>query len=91
MEPYIGKFFSMDWVKRNVLHQTEEEIQLMQQEMDAEEELHIDFASREGELQGVMQTAASNYQANNDQQYIDQMAAQEAQMKQAAKQPAKGK
>ena len=91
LEPYLGKFFSVDWVKRNVLQQSQEEIEEMQAQMDTEEEYHMDMASREGELQGVMQTAANNYQANNDQQYLDQQAAQEAQMKQAAKQPAKGK
>ena len=86
LEPYLGKFFSMDWVKKNVLQQTEADIDQMQQEMDAEEDYHMDMASREGELQGVTQVAASNYQANNDQQYLDQQAAQEAQMSQQQQQ-----
>lgn len=88
LEPYLGKFFSMDWVKKNVLQQTEGDIEQMQQEMDAEEDYHMDMASREGELQGVAAAAASNYQANNDQQYLDQQAAQEAQMLQQQEQQA---
>jgi hypothetical protein len=88
LEPYLGKFFSMDWVKKNVLQQTEGDIEQMQKEMDAEEDYHMDMASREGELQGVAAAAASNYQANNDQQYLDQQAAQEAQMLQQQEQQA---
>ena len=68
MEPYIGKFYSMDWVKRNVLQQTQEEIEDMQAQMDAEEEYHMDFASRDGELAGATQAAQQNYlQANAPQ------------------------
>ena len=26
VQPYIGKYFSQDWVRRQVLHQTDEEI-----------------------------------------------------------------
>jgi hypothetical protein len=26
VQPYIGKYFSQDWVRRKVLHQTDEEI-----------------------------------------------------------------
>ena len=68
MEPYIGKFYSMDWVKRNVLQQTQEEIEDMQAQMDDEEEYHMDFASRDGELAGATQAAQQNYlQANAPQ------------------------
>ena len=68
MEPYIGKFYSMDWVKRNVLQQTQEEIEDMQAQMDSEEEYHMDFASRDGELAGATQAAQQNYlQANAPQ------------------------
>ena len=31
--PYIGKYFSDDWVRRNVLHQTDEEIEEMAEQM----------------------------------------------------------
>jgi hypothetical protein len=68
MEPYIGKFFSMNWVKKNVLQQTEEDIEQMQKEMDAEEDFHMDFASRDGEIAGATQAAQQNYlQANAPQ------------------------
>jgi len=33
IDPYVGRYFSQDFVKRNVLRQTEEEIEEMSQEM----------------------------------------------------------
>jgi len=34
VEPYIGKYFSTDYIKKNVLRQTEEEINTMSKEME---------------------------------------------------------
>ena len=50
IEPYLGKFYSMDWVRRNVLQLTEDEIEEMQEQMDSEEEYHISDAERTGEI-----------------------------------------
>ena len=37
IDPYVGKYFSIDWVRRNVLHQTVEEIKAINKDMDTEE------------------------------------------------------
>lgn len=68
IEPYLGRFYSMDWVKKNVLMQTEDEIEEMQQEMDSDEEMHMNDAERTGVLAGVTQAAQQNFlQANAPQ------------------------
>ena len=68
IEPYLGKFYSMDWVKKNVLQQTEDEIEEMQTQMDTDEEYHMDDAERTGQLAGVTQAAQQNFlQANAPQ------------------------
>ena len=36
MEPFIGRYFSSTWVKKNVLQMTDEEIQKMQKEIEEE-------------------------------------------------------
>ena len=36
MEPFIGRYFSATWVKKNVLQMTDEEIEKMDQEMEEE-------------------------------------------------------
>ena len=33
---YIGKFYSINWVQKNVLHQTDDEIKMMQKDIDKE-------------------------------------------------------
>lgn len=71
LEPYIGKFFSVDWVKRNVLQQTDEDIEQMQKEMDAEEDFHMDMASRDGEIAGATQAAQQNYLQANAPQAVE--------------------
>ena len=68
IEPYLGRFYSMDWVRKNVLHLTEDEINEMQKQMDADEEEHQNDAERTGVLAGVTQAAQQNFlQANAPQ------------------------
>jgi hypothetical protein len=38
MEEYIGKYVSQDWVRKNILHQSDEEIKEMQKQIDKEKE-----------------------------------------------------
>ena len=35
-DPYIGKYYSNEWVRRNILHQTEEEIKVINDQIDSE-------------------------------------------------------
>ena len=37
IDPYVGKYFSIDWVRQNVLRQTVEEIKAINKDMDTEE------------------------------------------------------
>jgi hypothetical protein len=68
IEPYLGKFYSMEWVKKNVLMQSEDEIEEMQTEMNSDEEYHVSDAERTGQLAGVTQAAQQNFlQANAPQ------------------------
>ena len=38
VDPYLGKYFSTSWVKRNILRQTDQEIEDMHAEMMADTE-----------------------------------------------------
>jgi hypothetical protein len=68
IEPYLGRFYSMDWVRKNVLQLTEDEINEMQKQMDADEQEHQNDAERTGVLAGVTQAAQQNFlQANAPQ------------------------
>ena len=36
VDPYIGRYYSTDWVKKNVLQMSDDEIELMNKEMQQE-------------------------------------------------------
>ena len=38
VDPYVGRYYSMAWIQRNVLHLTDDEIKLMEKEIDKEKE-----------------------------------------------------
>jgi len=41
VDPYLGRYYSANWVKRNVLQMTQEEIDIMQKEIESESEQGI--------------------------------------------------
>jgi hypothetical protein len=44
VDPYIGKYFSLEWVKKNVLQQSDDEIEDMRKQIDEEQKLFPDLA-----------------------------------------------
>ena len=48
VDPYIGKYFSLEWVKKNVLQQSDDEIEDMQKQIDEEQKLFPDLAQPSG-------------------------------------------
>ena len=63
VDPFVGKYFSVDWVRKNVLCQTEEDIKEISQQMEQDREDQLDFASHEGELSAAKQEPVMNQQA----------------------------
>jgi hypothetical protein len=68
VDAYVGKYYSVEWIRKNILRQTEEEIQEMDKQMAAEGEAQ---AAAEAEIndqqmqQQQMQQDANNQAANN--------------------------
>tara|TARA_Y100000593_G_scaffold93907_1_gene190562 strand:+ start:24005 stop:25738 length:1734 start_codon:yes stop_codon:yes gene_type:complete len=54
---YTGKFFSIDYIRREVLKQTQEEMDRMDREIEAEKQKEIDLAK----LQGLMPDEGGGY------------------------------
>ena len=52
IDPYIGRYYSSAWVKKHVLHMTQEEIDEMQKEIEAEGELAGPVLGQPGQEQG---------------------------------------
>lgn len=60
IDPFVGKYFSTDWVRKNVLMLTEEEIDAMNDQMVEDREEQIDFASHQGEMQAARNQAVGD-------------------------------
>ena len=52
IDPYIGRYYSSAWVKKHVLHMTQEEIDEMQKEIEAEGDLAGPVLGQPGQEQG---------------------------------------
>lgn len=60
--PYIGQYYSMNWVRKNVLHLTEDEIKTMQKEINAEQD----------QMMRIAQVQIAQSQAGMAQQQMQQ-------------------
>lgn len=90
VDPYIGRFFSEAWVKKNVLHFNEEEIEQMQEEMDeeAQEQAEKEAAAAQQQAQGAddgSQDQQQQQQGGAGGQSDDRIAQINNQVKQLAK------
>lgn len=69
MVPFVGSYYSMNWVRKNVLHLTEEEIKEMDMEIEAEQEAMLKIAevqaAQDQMNQQQAQPAASEPPKNN--------------------------
>jgi hypothetical protein len=75
MEPFIGRFYSDEWIKRNLLRMTDDQIELMDKQIKASLQTNITFAQNKGDQQLAQQQPTMDYQA---QQQADQMQQQAA-------------
>ena len=83
VDPFVGKYYSQDWVKKNILRLDDKEIKDIQKEMNREQDIMIQQATVQGELQQAMQQPAMDAQADMQQQQMQQQqAAQEQQPQQ---------
>jgi hypothetical protein len=65
VDPFVGKYYSMQWVRKNILRLDDEQIEEIVKEIGDEEQLHMATAEQEGMQQGMQQTAANNYIQQN--------------------------
>ena len=68
VDPFVGKYYSQDWVKKNILRLDDKEIKDIQKEMNREQDIMIQQATVQGELQQAMQQPAMDAQADQQQQ-----------------------
>ena len=82
LDPYVGKYYSQAWIRKNVLHLDDEDIEQIEKEIEEEKEDHMEDAEQQGTLAGVTQAAQQNYLQQNAPQ-ADEAAADQGQAPQA--------
>ena len=53
IQPYIGKYYSDGWVRKNILHQTDEDIEMMDAEMNDDGSAQAVEDQRQAELEAI--------------------------------------
>jgi hypothetical protein len=83
LDPFVGKYYSQAWIRKNVLRLDDEEIEQIEKEIEEEKDDRIEDAEQVGTLAGVTQAAQQNYLQQNAPQAqeapADGQAAQETQ------------
>ena len=88
IEPFIGRFYSDEWIKRNLLRMTDDDIALMDKQIKSSLETNVAFAQNKGEQQLAQQQPTMDYQADQQAQQMQQQAAmQQGQAPQGNQQP----
>ncbi len=68
VDPYIGRYYSAGWVRRNVLQMDDEEIEKMEKEISDEEEQGIGGPTVPPEQQATQQAEAEQYPPEDNTQ-----------------------
>ena len=84
IDPYVGRYFSDEWVKRNLLKMTDDDIKLLDSQLEASLQNNIAMAQNKGDQQLAQQQPTMEYQQQQQQAQADQ----QAQAQQAAQQEA---
>jgi hypothetical protein len=85
MEPFIGRFYSDEWIKRNLLRMTDDQIEMMDKQIQASLQTNITFAQNKGDQQLAQQQPTMEFQAQQQQAQMQQQAALQGQAAPAAK------
>ena len=72
MDPYVGKYYSQTWVRKNILRLDEDDIEQIEKEIADEQEIQLGQAEKAGMLDGAQQAATQNYMMQNTEQPEEQ-------------------
>ena len=65
MDPFVGKYYSREYLQTKILRLTEEDIANIQVQIETEKDSDVVDAEHQGMVAGVTQTAQQNYLQQN--------------------------
>jgi len=66
-DPYIGKYFSIEWARKNILNQTDDEVTEIKKQIEDEQEEMIEMAQKQAEIAQASIPQAPQVQQQDDQ------------------------
>lgn len=66
LDPFVGKYYSIEWIKKNVLQQTDDDIKEISKQMDDDRKSELDFASHEGNVQVAKQAPVAEFEDSRE-------------------------
>lgn len=79
LDPYVGKYYSMEWARKNVLHLDDEDIKEIDKQIKAEGKQMLAIAQQQGEIQLAQQQPMMGAQQEQQQQAAEQQMAMQQQ------------
>jgi hypothetical protein len=67
IDPYVGKYYSVDWIRKNVLHQTEEEIKQIDKENKEDSTLQANAEQQTSDQSTEDNTQQTTQDTQNEQ------------------------
>jgi len=73
MDEFVGRYYSKEWIRKNVLMQTEEEIKIIDKQIDAEpeEELELETESVDKSEAPILEESDEEKELNHSQEEIE--------------------
>lgn len=68
LDPYVGKYYSKQWIRKNVLQLQDEEIEQIEKEIEEERTEQLEYAEHDGLVNGMQQASMQNYVNQNVEQ-----------------------
>jgi hypothetical protein len=82
MDPYVGKYYSLDWAKQNILRMDKDEIAEIAKQIKSEQKEMLQNAEMQGQLQLAQQQPMMDAQQQQQQDVMAQQQAAQAQQDQ---------
>jgi hypothetical protein len=67
IDPYVGKYYSIEWVKKNVLQMSDDDIKQIEKQKEQDRKTELDTAAHQGQIQAAQQAPMAEFKSQQDQ------------------------
>jgi hypothetical protein len=67
IDPYVGKYYSIEWVKKNVLQMSDDDIKQIEKQKEQDRKTELATAAHQGQMQAAQQAPMAEFKSQQDQ------------------------